>query len=214
MNRIIEFIQTWREDERLQIAFAIVGVVFWVTVWIIFEIPKGVTAGTTLTIDRLSITTPTPGSVQRAYEYFDGTGLEDRSSRRNFGHKIVLEGPKQNIIWLQPAIVTNIPAKENNYSQIPGSERLRKGLLARFGSPNLVSAIGPFSNTISVEDGEVWHYPDGSTLIWFYPAGSKLKDFVVAKTPANCPNPEDETCQVLFKAMSSVSVLPKSEYGY
>ncbi|CAN1501332.1 hypothetical protein MCEMSE15_00499 [Fimbriimonadaceae bacterium] len=212
MNRIIEFIQTWRDDDRVRIAFIVVGVIFWVTAWIIYEIPKAVTAGTTLSIDRLTMTTPNPGSVQRKYEYFDGTGLEKRSSRRNFGHKIVLQGPKENIIWLQPALETNIPSKENNYSQIPGSERLRKGLTARFGSPNLVSPISTLYNTISVENGEVWHFTDGSTLIWFYPAESKLKDFVVAKTPSSCPNPEDETCQILFEGISSVSVLPKSDY--
>lgn len=213
MSRIVEFVRTWREDDRVQIAIIVVGLTFWLTVWIKREIPTSVAADTTLTSEGLSLKTPVPASIKVKYEHFDGTGLE-RGVVKNYGRKIFLQGTKEIIVWLQPAVVTNDPTRETNYRIIPGPERLRKELNLRFGSPNVVSAISTFYYTVSVEDGEVWHYQDGSTLIWFYPAGNKLKDFVVAKTPSNCPNPADETCQVLFNALSSVSVLPKAESGY
>ncbi len=214
MSRIIEFIQKWRDDDRARIAFIVVGLTFWLSVWIIREIPTSIAAGTTLASEGLSMTAPVPASVKVKYEYFDGTGLERQANLKNYGRQIFLHGPQEIIIWLQPAVVTNLPTRETNYRIIPGPERLKKELSLRFGDPKEVSTIGTFYDSISVEDGEVWHYPDGSTLIWFYPVGNKLEDFVVAKTPSSCPNPEDETCQVLFKAMSSVSVLPKSESDY
>ncbi len=201
-----------RIDNPIKIVASLVAIGIGLAILFFRELPFSITAGTTLRLDGISITTPVPASVQTRYEYFDGTGLERRSSRKNKGYKIVLQGTKETIIWLQTALVTNIPSKETNYGQIPGAQRLKSGLHARFGQPDQVTSLNALRDSISVEVGEVWHYRDGSTLIWFYPAESKLKDFVVAKTPSSCPNPEDETCQVLFKAMSSVSVLPKSDY--
>lgn len=201
-----------RIDNPIKIVASLVAIGIGLAILFFRELPFSITAGTTLRLEGISITTPVPASVQTRYEYFDGTGLERRSSRKNKGYKIVLQGTKETIIWLQTALVTNIPSKETNYGQIPGAQRLKSGLRARFGQPDQVTSLNALRDSISVEDGEVWHYRDGSTLIWFYPAESKLKDFVVAKTPSSCPNPEDETCQVLFKAMSSVSVLPKSDY--
>ncbi len=203
-----------RIDNPIKIIAILVAIGIGLTILFLRELPFSVAAGTTLRLEGLSITTTVPASVQNKYEYLDGTGLERRSSRRNKGYKIVLQGTKEIVIWLQTALVTNIPSRETNYGQIPGAKRLKNGLVARFGRPDRVTTIRALYDSISVEDGEVWYYSDGSTLMWFFPARSKLENFVVVKAQSSCPNPEDETCQVLFKAMSSVSVLPKSESDY
>jgi hypothetical protein len=64
MSRIVEFVRTWREDDRVQIAIIVVGLTFWLTVWIKREIPTSVAAGTTLTSEGLSLKTPVPASIK------------------------------------------------------------------------------------------------------------------------------------------------------